>query len=152
MTDIPPPSVAYGHYPPDTRVDHWLEMRWNAPASMRLLIGACPHGEPRETGFELPQAHILTPASEHETHYFWSSTRYHDLASAEIDAMLGEMFGNAFDREDKPMIEAAYANVRGKDFWAERPVSLGIDQGGTRARRMLETMIRAEQAPGVETA
>jgi vanillate O-demethylase monooxygenase subunit len=152
MADIPPPSVAYGHYPSEARVDHWLEMRWNAPASMRLLIGACLHGETREAGFELPQAHILTPASEHETHYFWSSTRYHDLASPEMDAMLTEMFGNAFDREDKPMIEAAYANVRGKDFWAERPVSLGIDQGGTRARRMLESMIRAEQAPDVETA
>jgi vanillate O-demethylase monooxygenase subunit len=148
MPGIPPPSVAYGRYPPETKVDHWLDMRWNAPASMRLLIGACPHGEPRAAGFELPQAHILTPASEHETHYFWSSTRYHDLESPETDELLREMFGNAFDLEDKPMIEAAYANVRGKDFWSEKPVSLGIDQGGTRARRMLETMIRAEQASG----
>jgi vanillate O-demethylase monooxygenase subunit len=146
MPGIRPPSVAYGHYPPEPKVDHWLDMRWNAPASMRLLIGACPHGEPRAAGFELPQAHILTPAGEHETHYFWSSTRYHDLDSPETDATLLEMFGNAFDLEDKAMIEAAYANVRGKDFWAEKPVSLGIDQGGTRARRMLESMIRAEQA------
>lgn len=148
MPDIPPPSVAYGRYPSEAKVDHWLDMRWNAPASMRLLVGACSHGEPREAGFELPQAHILTPASEHETHYFWSSTRYHDLESADTDSMLLSLFGDAFDREDKPMIEAAYANVRGKDFWAEKPVSLGIDQGGTRARRMLETMIRNEQAAG----
>ena len=146
MPAIPPPSVAAGRYPADAKVDHWLDMRWNAPASMRLTVGVCPHGEPREAGFELPQAHILTPASEHETHYFWSSTRYHDLGSAEADAMLLELFGNAFDLEDKPMIEAAYANVRGKDFWAEKPLSLGIDQGGTRARRMLEKMLRDEQA------
>jgi vanillate O-demethylase monooxygenase subunit len=145
---IAPPSVAYGHYPPEAKVDHWLDMRWNAPASMRLMIGVCPHGEPRAAGFEVPQAHILTPAGEHETHYFWSSNRYHDLDSSEMDAMLLEMFGNAFDLEDKPMIEAAYANVRGKDFWAEKPVSLGIDQGGTRARRMLENMIRDEQSSG----
>jgi len=143
---IKPPSVAYGRYPPDAVVDHWLDMRWNAPASMRLLIGACPHGQARDTGFELPQAHILTPASEHETHYFWSSTRYHDLASAETDAMLAKMFGEAFDLEDKPMIEAAYSNVRGQGFWAQKPVSLGIDQGGTRARRQLEKMIAREQA------
>jgi vanillate O-demethylase monooxygenase subunit len=146
MPGISPPSVEYGRYPPDAVVDHWLDMRWNAPASMRLLIGACLHGEPREEGFELPQAHILTPASEHETHYFWASTRYHDLASAEMDAMLGKMFGEAFDHEDKPMIEAAYANVRGQDFWAQKPVSLGIDQGGTRARRLLEKMIAGERA------
>jgi vanillate O-demethylase monooxygenase subunit len=60
--------------------------------------------------------------------------------------MLAKMFGEAFDLEDKPMIEAAYDNVRGKDFWAEKPVSLGIDQGGTRARRQLEKMIAREQA------
>jgi vanillate O-demethylase monooxygenase subunit len=145
MGDIPPPSVAYGRYPPETRTDHWLEMRWNAPASMRLLIGVTPHSAPRGEGFELPQAHILTPASEHETHYFWASTRFHDLASPQVDEMLSKMFAAAFDEEDKPMIEAAYDNVRGKDFWAEKPLSLGIDQGGTRARRMLETMIRTER-------
>jgi vanillate O-demethylase monooxygenase subunit len=128
------------------RVDHWLEMRWNAPASMRLLIGACGHGELREYGFELPQAHILTPADEHTTHYFWASVRYHDLESPETDAFLMQMFGQAFDEEDKPMIETAYANVRGQDFWAQKPVSLGIDRGGTRARRMLETMIAKERA------
>lgn len=128
------------------RVDHWLEMRWNAPASMRLLIGACRHGEPRECGFELPQAHILTPADEHTTHYFWVSVRYHDLESPETDAFLMQMFGQAFDEEDKLMIETVYDNVRGQDFRAQKPVSLGIDQGGTRARRMLETMIAKERA------
>jgi vanillate O-demethylase monooxygenase subunit len=119
---------------------------------MRLLIGACAHGEPRESGFELPQAHILTPADEHTTHYFWASVRYHDLESPEMDALLMKMFGQAFDEEDKPMIEAAYANVRGQDFWAHKPVSLGIDQGGTRARRMLETMIAKERAPDPRSA
>jgi hypothetical protein len=55
------------------------------------------------------------------------------------------MFGWASEvGEDKPMIEAAYANVKGRDFWGERPISLGIDQGGTRARRMLESMMARE--------
>ena len=149
---IPPPSVAYGRYPPDAKVDHWLNMRWNAPASMRLMIGACPHGEPRTAGFELPQAHILTPASEDETHYFWASARYDSLDSKEADAALTKLLLTAFEQEDKPIIEAAYANVRGKDFWAERPVSLGIDQGGTRARRMLEAMKRQEQSTIADAA
>jgi vanillate O-demethylase monooxygenase subunit len=58
--------------------------------------------------------------------------------------MLIEMLGHAFNREDKPMIEAAYANVRGKNFWGERPLSLGVDKGGVRARRMIEAMRKAE--------
>lgn len=140
MPDIAPPSVAHGAFPPDAKVDHWLDMRWNAPASMRLHIGVAPHGAGRAAGFEVPQAHILTPADEHTTHYFWSSTRFNDLDDPQVDEMLLAMFSDAFDNEDKPMIEAAYSNVRGKDFWKEKPVSLGVDQGGTRARRLLERL------------
>lgn len=146
MPGIAPPSVARDAFPPDAKVDHWLDMRWNAPASMRLHVGVTPHGAGRDAGFQVPQAHILTPADDHTTHYFWSSTRYDALDSAEVDGTLLALFGEAFDLEDKPMIEAAYANVRGKDFWAEKPLSLGIDQGGTRARRLLESMIARETA------
>ena len=151
MPNIDPPSVAQGLVPMGDKVDHWLDMRWNAPAAMRLDVGAAPQGQPRESGFTVPQAHILTPANEHETHYFWTASRNHDLDDPGVDAYLLDLFGEAFDIEDKPMIEAAYANVRanleaGGNFWAEKPVSLGIDQGGTRARRLLESLIAREQA------
>ena len=48
------------------------------------------------------------------------------------------------------MIEAAYANVRDNpdaagDFWKETPLSLGIDQGGTRARRVIERLLAEER-------
>lgn len=148
MPQIAPPSVAYGVYPPESKVDHWLDMRWNAPASMRLNVGVCPHGAAREEGFEVPQAHILTPSNDHETHYFWSTTRTNDLESEEMDQILLTLFGQAFDEEDKPFIEASYANVKGKDFWQEKPLSLGVDQGGTRARRLLESLIAKEAASG----
>lgn len=151
MPDIAPPSVAQGVFPPDAKVDHWLDMRWNAPATMRLHVGVAPHGAGRESGFEVPQAHILTPADEHTTHYFWSSTRFNDLDNPDVDALLKALFGEAFDIEDKPMIEAAYANVRGNiaaggTFWQEKPLSLGIDQGGTRARRIVERLLAQESA------
>lgn len=148
MPNIPPPSVAQGAFPPDARVDHWLDMRWNAPASMRLLLGVCPHGAPREAGFELPQAHILTPANAHQTHYFWSTSRPVEKENPQEDAMLMALFRQAFDEEDKPIIEAAYANVKGCDFWEEKPLSLGIDQAGTRARRKIEAMLKAEGSLG----
>ena len=150
MPDVPPPMVARGLVPGGGTVDHWLRMRWNAPASMRLDVGATPHGAPETAGFDIPQAHILTPANDHETHYFWTASRNHDCDSAEVDAYMTDLFRAAFDDEDKPVIEAAYANVRaniaaGGDFWAEKPLSLGIDQGGTRARRLLESLIAREQ-------
>jgi vanillate O-demethylase monooxygenase subunit len=112
---------------------------------MQLEIGACSPGAARDTGVIAQQAHLLTPASPTTTHYFWATTRYHDLDSAETDDFLRTLFAQAFDEEDKPIIKAAYDNLEGQDFWAAQPLSLGIDGGGTRVRRKLEAMLKAER-------
>jgi len=144
MPDVAAPAHTFGIYPPEQRCDHWLDMRWNAPASMLLEIGATPKGQPRGEGCTVWQAHILTPETETSAHYFWATTRSSDHADPGADAFLRGLMGEAFEGEDKPIIEAAFANLDGRDFWGEKPVSLGIDQGGTRARRLIETMLRRE--------
>ena len=111
---------------------------------MHLEIGATPAGAPRGEGIIVQQCHIVTPASPNTAHYFWASTRTHDLDSAEVDGFLLQLFGQAFDEEDKPMIKAAFENLEGQDFWEVKPLSLGIDAGGTRARRKLQAMLKAE--------
>jgi len=58
--------------------------------------------------------------------------------------MLRGLMAQAFEQEDKPIIEAAYANLDGRDFCNAGPVFLGIDAGGTRARRLLDHMIARE--------
>jgi nitrite reductase/ring-hydroxylating ferredoxin subunit len=144
MPGVKAPPHTMGIYPPDMITDHWLDMRWNAPASMHLEVGATPAGAPRDGGVIVQQCHIVTPASATTAHYFWASTRTHDLDSAEVDGFLLQLFGQAFDEEDKPIIKAAYDNLEGQDFWDARPLSLGIDAGGTRARRKIQAMIKAE--------
>lgn len=146
MPGVPAPMHTRGVYPPEMRTDHWLDMRWHAPASMHLQVGATPVGQPRDTGFAVEQAHILTPATATTAHYFWANPRSHDIDSAETDAFLAALFEQAFNVEDKPMIKAAYDNLEGQDFWAAKPLSLGIDAGGTRARRKIEALVRAELA------
>jgi phenylpropionate dioxygenase-like ring-hydroxylating dioxygenase large terminal subunit len=130
-------------------VDHWLDMRWNAPASMKLKLGATLPGHPREQGYEVGgQAHIVTPATATTSHYFTANARHEAIDDPGVDAFLTQLFAKAFDEEDKPVIEAAFANLEGMEFWEAKPISLGIDQGGTRARRMLESMIAKEAALG----
>lgn len=146
IPNIPPPSMAKDVYPPESRVDHWLDMRWNAPAAMKLQAGATLTGNTREQGFNSEQAHIVTPLDKDNSHYFWAVSRCHDLDSAEVDAIFLKLFAEAFDEEDKPIIEASYRNTDGVDFWDRKPLSLGIDAGGARARRMLQQMIREESA------
>lgn len=144
MPGVAAPGHTMGQYPPDMVTDHWLDMRWNAPASMHLEIGACPKEGAREAGIIVQQCHILTPETATTAHYFWATTRTHELDSPQVDAFLRTLFAQAFDEEDKPIIKAAYENLEGEDFWAAKPISLGIDAGGTRARRKLEAMIAKE--------
>lgn len=146
MPRVPAPSHTMGVMPPDMITDHWLDMRWNAPASMSLEIGATPTGQPRAEGVIVHQVHILTPETEHTTHYYWSTTTALPLEDPQVAEGVRSLFAQAFDMEDKPMIEAAYANVKGRDFWSQHPVFLGVDAGGARARRLLEKLRGAIQA------
>lgn len=143
MPDVPAPSITTGIYDCGSRCDHWLEMRWDPPASMCLEIGACPTGSERAQGLIVHQAHILTPECENSTHYFWASTRTLP-PSEQGDAMLKGLMEQAFVEEDKPIIQAAYDNIGGVDFWDMKPAFLGIDSGGTKARRMLQKLIAQE--------
>jgi vanillate O-demethylase monooxygenase subunit len=149
MPGVPAPSATRPPFAEGQSVDHWLDMRWNAPASMRLDIGATLPGKPRDAGFRVGgQAHIVTPESATTSHYFTANARHEAIDDERVDAYLRDLFAKAFDEEDKPVIEAAYANLEGTDFWAAKPLSLGVDVGGARARRKLEAMIAAEQARG----
>lgn len=144
MPGVPAPGHTFGIYERGMLTDHWLDMRWNAPASMLLEIGASPAGEPRAGGVIIHQAHIITPETDGTAHYFWASTRSSGVADAERDAMLRAMMGQAFEMEDKPIIEAAFDNLDGQDFWQAGPIFLGIDAGGTRARRLLQQLVQRE--------
>ena len=146
MPGVKAPGHTFGIYDPEMVTDHWLDMRWNAPASMYLQIGATPEGGDRSEGVIVHQAHIITPETDNSAHYFWASTRPLDAAIPEADAAMEVLFAQAFNDEDKPMIEAAFANLDGSDFWDAKPVFLGIDAGGTRARRKLQQMMKIEQS------
>ncbi|MEG3178875.1 hypothetical protein U1872_21825 [Sphingomonas sp. RB3P16] len=144
MPDVAATPHTMGVCSREARCDHWLDMRWNAPASMLLEVGATLAGAPRKTGCTIWQAHILAPETETTAHYFWATTRSVDVVDEGMDGFLRGLMSQAFEGEDKPIIEAAFANLDGGDFWAQRPVALEMDVGGTRARRLIQTMQRRE--------
>lgn len=144
MPSVKAPAVTFGIYPRDMLTDHWLDMRWQPPASMLLEVGATAVGAKREAGVIVRQAHVLTPETEETSHYFWATTRTAEPATVEGDAMLRALMTEAFEVEDKPMIEAAYHNLDGEDFWERKPIFLGVDAGGSRARRMLQRLKSSE--------
>lgn len=123
-------------------IDAWDDMRWNAPATMYLVSGGVPTGRPHSEGLQIPAIHTLCPESSDGTHYFWASAVHKDNPISDADYIT--MLSQAFDVEDKPMIEAAHARMKGREFWGMKPVLLGYDAGAVRTRRLLKAMIEKE--------
>ena len=134
--------------PAGTVIDRFLEVRWNAPATMRLLVGGGPQGGAREDAHTSPGAHIFTPETEGTTHYFYSTAfpRAMGPIAEQLAEELVKTISGPFETEDKPMIEAVARNMAGRNFWSLRPVLLPGDAAAIRARRLLDQMIRREQS------
>jgi phenylpropionate dioxygenase-like ring-hydroxylating dioxygenase large terminal subunit len=136
-------DALFGHY--GKNVDHWLDMRWDAPASMLLDVGVAPAGNQRRNGITQWGAHILTPENESTTLYFWASVRDFALDSAEVDAQIRSAVEFAFGSEDKPMIEDVQRNMGGKSFEEMRPLLLPFDKGAVLARRLLADLLAGKK-------
>lgn len=134
--------------PDKTPCDRWLDVRWDAPASMYLQADIALSGSPREQGILTPQVHLFTPASNDKTYYFYALAMPKSLGEWAQEAAQRNVAGlrGPFLHEDKPMVEAQQKAMNGKSFWDMKPVLLDIDAPGMRARRVLDQMLAAEQA------
>lgn len=128
--------------------DRWLDVRWDAPASMYLQADMGLAGRPREESMKNAQVHLFTPATESRTHYFYAmglpkaiGPEAQEIANRNIAGLR-----LPFLHEDKPMVEAQQRALGSKTFWDLKPVLLDVDAPAVRARRVLEKLLAAEQA------
>lgn len=137
MPDSEPPVWAVPMLPEGARIDQWLHMRWNAPSNLALFIGLARSGTDRKDMVVPPMGdpHILTPATQTSTHYFYT----HE-PTPEAHALLEK----AFLEEDHPMLHAQQHAMGDGDFWELRPVILPSDAGAIRVRRRMMQLLRAE--------
>jgi nitrite reductase/ring-hydroxylating ferredoxin subunit len=120
-------------------------IRWVAP-STHLLDSTGGLRDSAEDLVDVPSAHILTPETRFTTHYFWSSGVPVD--SPIDDGELYTILKQAFDVEDKPMVEAVRERMGDKELWELDPVLLPTDAGAVRMRRKLASLIAAEGGEG----
>jgi phenylpropionate dioxygenase-like ring-hydroxylating dioxygenase large terminal subunit len=132
----------------DTRVDHWLYFRWDAPAHLLLDVGITPVGKTREDGLWVFTGHHLTPVSPTRTLYYWTVVRNHGIDKPDVEAFWQGSIDYAFAIQDKPMIEAQQAALGAAHIDAMKPVAIPADVFGGRARRVLSRLIAGE-AEGV---
>jgi phenylpropionate dioxygenase-like ring-hydroxylating dioxygenase large terminal subunit len=125
------------------------KIRWIAPGTHYLESRVTPEGEAQGT-LLIPSAHILSPETSSTTHYFWSSAPFPGSGSSDAEARAA--FVQAFDHEDKPMVEAVQQRMGTADLWDSNPVLLATDAGAVRVRRRLSELIEAERSHRSEMA
>lgn len=130
----------------DRRLDWWVDVRWDAPATMGLDVYVDEVGGRRETAQWVDRGcHIMTPESEHSTHYFWATARNYRTDGQALTDAIQVGFVHAFETEDKPTIAAQHAMMEQQEFWSLKPVLSAGDAGGVRARRVLQRLIERER-------
>jgi phenylpropionate dioxygenase-like ring-hydroxylating dioxygenase large terminal subunit len=132
-----------------TPVDHWLYMRWDAPAHLLLDVGICPLGKTRDDGVWVYTGHHLTPVSPTRTLYYWTVCYNHGIDDPEVEAFWQGSIDYAFAGQDKPMIEAQQAVLGRRHVDDMKPVGIPADIGGAKARRALARLI-TDEAKGVK--
>lgn len=135
----------------DKPLDFWLDMRWEPPSAMRLDIGVTPTGRPRSEGIHHLEPHLLTPETDMTTHYFWGDSRPYLLNDSNVSGALVKQLRQAFDNEDKPLIEAQQRMMGTTDLWSLHPALLEGDAGAVRVRQVLARLIAAERTAASST-
>lgn len=138
-------SAAFDGY--DKPVDHWLYMRWDAPAHMLLDAGVTTVGGTREAGAWVYGTDILTPKDAYTTYYFWGVTRAYKIDDPAADEFWRMSIKDAFEGQDEVIIEAQQRMLGKRLLEDMNPVFFSIDTAAQRARRVLAKLI-AEEAPG----
>lgn len=140
--------------PLGTRVDRWIDVRWDAPANMMLFAGAVPTGRPRKEGVNNPLPHLFTPETDKTTHYWFAFSLPKAMGEHAAEIVEQQVAGIEvpFRTEDLPMLKAQQSMMGDAGFWELKPVLLAGDAGAVRARRVLDRLISLEQASAAEEA
>lgn len=127
------------------RLQHY-EVRLPCSAVIKDVISpagsGAPQGNIHPDSFLLDSYNFLTPVTADSCRYYWFQVRNFDAQDAAVSAQLTEDFITAFN-EDVLILEAVHRGI--KNTRAEL-IHLQIDAGSARLRRLLDEMVRQEQA------
>lgn len=132
------------------RVEKQTHIRWMAPSTLNLVTGVCENGGNITDGTGYHAVHMLTPETDHTTHYYFTAVRFglrtnDDALNRELQANIARMRRFAFEEQDAPIIAAQQQRIESATEKL-KPVTLEIDVGPVRYKRILQKMLDAEQS------
>ena len=146
IPDIDPPpfwKVALGKH---GKVDRWQICEFIAPSAVIIDVGVAPV----EAGATLAKhdqgvrgfvIDVMTPSDENNTHYFWGLARDFRTGDPGFGARFKAQQAGVF-AEDVEILEAQQRSIRANP--SLRLNAYSIDQGGVRARQMIDRIRKEE--------
>ncbi|MDF7776136.1 aromatic ring-hydroxylating dioxygenase subunit alpha [Sphingomonas sp. AOB5] len=144
MPGIEPPPFWRDALRAEGPVDRWQICHFLPPSSVLIDVGVAPVGagatpEKHDQGVRGMVIDAMTPESETSTHYFWGMARNFDINDTGFTARFKAQQGQVFD-EDVEVLEAQQRSIDANPDLKLRAYS--IDQGGVRARRIIDRLIK----------
>ncbi len=129
-------------WPADKPADRHTHMRWDLPSLMLLDSGIVECGAPETEAITRPTLHLLTPETATTTHYFWS---FRCAAGSDEEVEAARAIGiQAFQNEDRPIIEAQQANIGDVESLTLGRGMLNADAAAIRARKILRERLACQ--------
>jgi len=153
MPGVDAPPFWRGALKKDGPVDRWQICEFIPPAAVMIDVGVAPVGAgatlaKHDQGVRGMVVDFMTPESETTMHYFWGMARSFDIDDVGFTARFKSQQGGVF-AEDKEILEAQQRSILANP--GMRLNAYNIDQGGVRARQIIDRLIRS-QAPQAEAA
>lgn len=132
------------------RVDRWQICEFIPPSAVIIDVGVAPveagatlgcHDQ-GVRGFVID---VATPETETTMHYFWGMARSFDIEDAGFTARFKRQQGGVF-LEDREILEAQQRAMLANPHM--RLNAYSIDQGGVRARQIIDRLIREQSDQG----
>lgn len=150
-TQTPPIFILNQFLPePMAEARHFVEVKFMAPTTVQLQIGATQDEGALDLGHCVGQydLHTSTPETEGSTHYFFATRRNHLVDDPDYNAAKIKGMHDAFVDEDGPYLDAQYVSIGNADLMSLNPVLLSSDVGAVKARRILRRVIADEARRG----
>ncbi|MGB6536998.1 MAG: aromatic ring-hydroxylating dioxygenase subunit alpha [Xanthobacteraceae bacterium] len=149
LLDVQPPPLfaKAGNF--SGKVDRWQLGRWHPPSVVYIDVGCAKaatgasQGD-RSAGISIWSTHLVTPETELSSHYMFCFSRDFDLEDEGVSKLLYEGSRATF-LEDVDFLEAVQSNRT--DGSLDGLIHIAADAAQLQARRMIGSMIAAEQAP-----
>lgn len=144
MPNIEPPPLFAQAQGNNGRINRWQIAIYMAPGFNMTEVGFHPVGTDRTTNHLMMRPiHIITPETEHSSHYIWGLARNFRLDDDGLNDGMFSSVTHTFE-EDREILELQDQRLKAENMPNIPQSAVKTDKGPVAGRRLLEEMIRGE--------